>query len=300
MGKLELDEPAFGHLKHIKPPAGGKANPLLAKVTVRQCLNHCGGWDRAKSGDPLNWEPQICRALRVRPPLSPARFLSFMLTVGLDFPPGTESRYSNVGYVVLGEVIAAVSGQSYEKFAVEQVLKPAGIVSARLEPRDGRYPAGMAHRHLAGSFVPLPPMQLPMMDAAGGWVASAVDVARLLTSLDGSRGEPVLGAKGRAWMVEPPPPPLRPGPSGTYTGMGWDTVLPEGRSYTYFKDGSYQGIRTYAKRLAAGLNWVLLFNASLELDETDDRIRAAAVREVRQRVEGLGAYPDVDLFKDFA
>ena len=71
------------------------------------------------------------------------------------------------------------------------------------------------------------------------------------------------------------------------------------KEYGYFKDGSFQGMRTYMKRLPQGLNWVLLFNASLELDATDDQIRAAAVREVRKHVEELGKYPDVDLFKEF-
>ena len=42
-----------------KPPRDARMDPRLRSVTVRQCLNHSGGWDRAVSGDPVNWEPQI-------------------------------------------------------------------------------------------------------------------------------------------------------------------------------------------------------------------------------------------------
>jgi CubicO group peptidase (beta-lactamase class C family) len=299
-GKLGLDDKVFDHLKHIKLPRNAKPDARLAEITVRQCLNHSGGWDRAKSGDPANWEPQICRAMRVAPPLSSAQFLSFILSVPLDFAPGTNAQYSNVGYVILGELIAKVSGQSYEKYATETVLKPMGIKAARLNPRDGKYPTRTAHRHLAGTLVPLPGMRLPMIDSAGGWLASAVDMARFLTNLDGSRGEPVLGEKARAWMVEAPPAPLKPRENGSYYGLGWDTVLTEDKSVGYFKDGSYQGIRTYMKRLPIGVNWALLFNASMELDGVDSQLAASAIREVQKRIESLEKHPEVDLFKDFA
>ena len=73
-GKLGLNDAVFDILKHIRPPRGFEINPFLRDVTVRHCLNHSGGWDRNVHGDPINWEPQICRAFRVPPrPISPAR-----------------------------------------------------------------------------------------------------------------------------------------------------------------------------------------------------------------------------------
>lgn len=299
-GKLELDAPVFGLLKHIRPPQGGKTNPALAQVTVRQCLNHSGGWDRSVNGDPINWEPQICRALRLKPPLSPTQFLSFSLTLPLDFRPGTDTRYSNLGYVALGEVVAKVSGQPYSAYVAEHVLKPAGTKTLALHPAAGKYLAGEAVRHLAGTLVGLPPMRLPMVDAAGGWTGSAVDMARLLTSLDGSRGEPVLGEKGRKLMLERPPAPIKPRPDGTHFGLGWDTVAADDKQFAYFKDGSYQGMRTYMKRLPNGVNWVLLYNASMEFDPQDARLAASTVHEVRELIEKVEKHPDVDLFGEFA
>ena len=42
----------------------------------------------------------------------------------LVFMPGERSQYSNVGYMVLGAVIEAVSGQSYEEYALRNILQP--------------------------------------------------------------------------------------------------------------------------------------------------------------------------------
>jgi N-acyl-D-amino-acid deacylase len=298
-GKLGLDDAVFGILKEIRPPRGARVDPRLADITVRQCLNHSGGWDRDTSGDPANWEPQICRAYHVRAPLSARQFLEFMLGQPLNFKPGTEQRYSNVGYVALGEVIAKVSGQPYDRFIIDNVLKPMGVTRAGLHAFNGKYIIGEAVRCLAGTLIALPAMLLPMIDAAGGWSASVVDMARFLTNLDGSRGEPVLSEKTRQLMIAPPPDPLKPRANGTWFGLGWDSAIVKDKTFGYYKEGSYQGMRTYMKRLPNGVNWVLLYNASLEFDPQDARLAANAVQEVHRLVEGIEKPPDVDLFKEF-
>jgi hypothetical protein len=157
-----------------------------------------------------------------------------------------------------------------------------------------------SHRHLAGTLTTLPPMRLPMVDATGGWSASVVDMVRFLTNLDGSRGKPVLSDKSRRLMLEPPPRPLKPRPNGTYFGLGWDSVLKKDKGFTYAKDGSYQGMRTFMKRLPTGVNWALLYNASMEFDPQDMETAASTVQEVRKLIEDVGKYPDIDLFKEFA
>jgi CubicO group peptidase (beta-lactamase class C family) len=298
-GKLALDDRVFDVLNHIRPPRGARVDPRLGAVTIRQCLNHSGGWDRAVHGDPINWEPQICRAYQVRPPLSPRQFITFTLTLTLNFDPGTDAKYSNVGFILLGEVIAKVSGQPYERFVAENVQQPMGIRRARLHARNGQYLVGEALRHLAGTLIPLPAMLLPMVDATGGWIASVVDMARFLTNLDGSRGEPVLKEATRKAMLAPPPPPLKPRANGTWFGLGWDAVRVEGDAFTYYKEGSYQGMRTFMKRLPTGVNWALLYNASMEFDPQDMQLAAGTVHEVRQLVERFEKYPDIDLFKEY-
>jgi N-acyl-D-amino-acid deacylase len=298
-GSLGLNDRVFDILRNLRAPFGARVDPRVRDITVLQCLNHSGGWDRTVTGDPINWEPQICRAFRLRPPLAASQLIEFILGLPLQFAPGTKAVYSNVGYVILGELIARVSGLSYERFVQDKVLRPMGISRMRLHAGTGRYLLGEALRYLAGSFIPLPPMKLPMLDAAGGWSASVVDLARFLTTLDGSRGEGALSEALRKRMLDPPPAPLKPRDNGTYFGLGWDSVLVKEATFSYFKDGSYQGIRTYMKRLPTGVSWALLYNASLELDPLDAQVASRTVHEVHQLVEGIGKYPRIDLFKEY-
>ncbi len=173
------------------------------------------------------------------------------------------------------------------------------ITRAKLHARNGRYLVGEALRHLPGTLIPLPPMKLPMVDAAGGWSCTVVDMVRFLTNLDGSRGTPVLSEKTRKLMLEPPPAPLQPRANGTYFGLGWDAVLVNDKAFTYFKDGSYQGMRTFMKRLPTGVNWALLYNASMEFDPQDMQLASSTIHEVRQLIERFEKYPDIDLFKEY-
>jgi N-acyl-D-amino-acid deacylase len=298
-GKLSLDDRVFDLLKDIKPLKGAKEDPRLRTITVRQCLNHTGGWDRNVAGDPIMWSPQVCRSLRVAPPVKPAQLMSCVMTMPLNFDPGTKFAYSNFGYVVLGEVIAAVSGQPYDRFVHDSVLVPAGATGAQLDNPDGKYPPNAAYRHIAGTINILPPLELPMIDASGGWYASPLDMIRFMTALDGSRGKPLLNEKTQRLMFEPPPKPVQPFPDGTHVGLGWDQVQVKDKSFGYQKGGSNPGERTYMKRRFDGINWVLLFNASMEFDPQDADYLAGALKEILQRIDRLEKTPDVDLFKDF-
>jgi hypothetical protein len=53
------------------------------------------------------------------------------------------------------------------------------------------------------------------------------------------------------------------------------------------------------KRLPSGVNWALLYNASMEFDPQDTRLAANVVQEVHNIVEANTKYPDIDLFKDY-
>jgi N-acyl-D-amino-acid deacylase len=299
-GRLDLDDRVFAILRHIRPPAGARVNPALGKITIRQLLNHSGGWDRAKSGEPTNWGPQIARALRVPLPLTDEQFISFMMTQRLDFEPGTQYHYSNVGYILLGRVVEKVSGQPYEQFVQQRVLGPVGVKNAFLN-LGGRasYGPGEAHCYLAGTNVQLPPMNLPLVHAAGGWCAPSVSLVRFLTAVDGSRVRPMLTEKTFLQMLAPPRQPFKGRTDGYYNALGWPKALMRDRAFTYVHDGQYHGMRTFMKRSPQGINWALLFNVSMEPDQIDARALTQAVREVRERVEGIKSYPNVDYFVDY-
>ncbi|VDK34866.1 unnamed protein product [Anisakis simplex] len=57
-----------------------------------------------------------------------------MQTHPLRHPPGRRHLYSNIGYMFLGRVIEALSGQTYETFVSAEILEPLNI-SARIGRR---------------------------------------------------------------------------------------------------------------------------------------------------------------------
>jgi CubicO group peptidase (beta-lactamase class C family) len=181
------------------------------------------------------------------------------------------------------------------------MLKPLGIDRAFATDTTPRpYRQGEARCYLAGTGVLLPPMNIPMARAAGGWCASAPDLVRLLTALDGSRGKKLLKDQTYRLMVASPPAPLKARSNGTYPGLGWPNVFPTPRGPGYAQDGSWHGMRTFLKcNPAKGLNWALLFNVSMQPDPVDAQIVRGAAREVQEQVERLDRYPAVDLFDSF-
>jgi CubicO group peptidase (beta-lactamase class C family) len=295
-GKLKLEDKPFVILA-IKPFPGVVPDPRLEEITVRQLLLHAGGWNAAASGDPINWTTQVQLLRGDRAPVSAAELISFTMGVPLDFDPGTAVRYSNFGYIVLGEVIAKVSGQSYEKYVQDNVLKPAGITHGRLHAISGKYFPNEARRYIAGSEFELPPWRQKYADAAGGWTMSAIDLVRFMTALDGSRGPRLLKEDTLKEMLAKPPPPLRPLPNGTYPGLGWDSVSHTEAGYGFYKDGSWIGMRAYMKRSPSGVCSALLFNASMNMDALDKMMVADAVKRAWDAVEKEGKLPRTDLFE---
>jgi N-acyl-D-amino-acid deacylase len=299
-GKLKLDQKAFDLLKHIKPPPGAAVDPRLSQITIRQLLNHSGGWDRERSGDPINWSLQVAGRLKVDMPITEDHLISYMMGVRLDFNPGTRSQYSNFGYIALGQIVAKASGMTYEEYVKTRVMKPMGITRARLHDHAGKYFDGEARRYNPGLMYYLPAYNMPWTDASGGWSASAVDLARLMTAIDGSRGgKPFLGPAMMKEMFAPPPPPQRPRPDGSYFGLGWDTVkkLPAGFGYT--KGGLMPGQRASVRHRVDGINVILVYNAVITADHIDMRIANDALQDVHEALAAVKEWPKVNFFDDF-
>ncbi|HXO20807.1 MAG TPA: serine hydrolase domain-containing protein [Thermoanaerobaculia bacterium] len=111
-GKLRLDDKAFDLLKDLRPRAGARVNPQLRQITLRNLLQHSGGWDSGKSFDPMFRSREIAGAMGVPTPAGPEAIVRYMLDQPLQFTPGTAYAYSNFGYCVLGRVIEKVTGDS--------------------------------------------------------------------------------------------------------------------------------------------------------------------------------------------
>jgi N-acyl-D-amino-acid deacylase len=204
--KVSLDTAAFPLLG--LPPVGSSfRDARLGHITIQQLLQHTGGWDRDKSFDPMFRPDQIARETESPAPATPDNVIRYMLARELDFEPGTRRVYSNFGYCVLGRVIEKLTGQPYEQFVREKILKAAGITRMRLGASlDGEQAPGEVryytrHEDLAKNVFPGGPERVPRpyvgfhleaMDAHGGWFASAIDLARFAAALDDRGSSPLL------------------------------------------------------------------------------------------------------------
>jgi len=167
-GKLAYDDKAFEILA-IKEPKNAKVDPEIGKVTIRQLLDHKGGWDRGSGMDPMFSGPRIKSELKLARSVTPADVVRFMHTQPLDFEPGSKAVYSNFGYCVLGRVLEKKMGKPFAGCLDELVLRPNGLADIKLatdsvskrDPREVEYPTE------ARQF------SIELMDANGGLVASA-------------------------------------------------------------------------------------------------------------------------------
>jgi len=55
---------------------------------------------------------------------------------GPEFEPGSQWKYSNYGFLLLGVIVEKVSGQSYYDYVRDHIFKPAGMIATASEPED--------------------------------------------------------------------------------------------------------------------------------------------------------------------
>ncbi len=318
-GKIKLDDNALDHLKlepHLEPDA--KVDLRWARITIRQLLRHTGGWDRTKSYDPIGIPWKIAAALKIKPPVTPEHIVRYMMVQPLDFEPGERYAYSNLGYLILGRVIEAVSGERYETYVRTHVLEPLGVKDAKLgrallENRAkgevkyydfGKRTARALYGPKIGELVPAQygGDNFESFEAHGGWIASAVDLARFVVVFDDPKHCPILKPETFATIWERPEG--RAGqtadgkPRASYYGCGW-SVRPtdDKENPTLWHTGLIGGTGALLVRRHDGLNWAVLFNT----DRTAaDKVVATVIDPlVHLAANKVKDWPAGDLFEKY-
>lgn len=290
-GKLRLDDKVFALLNDITPPPRAKVDPRYREITVRQLLHHAGGLPRGQGA-----LAEIARRLKVESPVTVAQATAFNLGKPLLFDPGTETKYSNLGFLVLRLVVERGAGQDYEKFTAEQVLKPMGIDNAHLDRGEGYWP-NEVHRYAGGKCLPGGHGELK---GGGCWVLSTVDAMRFLTSLDGNRGERVLSRRAYQQMLAPLPS-LHVKAGARHNGLGWDVVERSREGVLYSKNGGVAGIATWMEHLPSGVCWAVFLNGNLKDGEEDEERSRKTVGKrpwpiLRDAIRKIDKWPAHDLF----
>ena len=165
-GKLSLDDPAERYV----PELASLHYPTTdsPKITIRLLLSHSTGFPEDNP-----WGDQQLADSDEQ--------LSQMLRHGIPFStsPGTNYEYSNLGFAILGRLVANVSGMPYARYVREQILAPLGMTSSTLQA--AQVPASrLAHgyRFQDGSW--LEEQQLPdgSFGSMGGMLTSVSDLGR--------------------------------------------------------------------------------------------------------------------------
>jgi CubicO group peptidase (beta-lactamase class C family) len=158
-GRLSFTTPLGTALARTFARLGQPIDPRFKTITIEQLLAHRGGLAREPVTGPRD------RTLA-------DRFIKALATPLID-EPGASRTYSNVGYLVLGMVVEAVTGTDYENYCRLASLTPMKV-SGTIDP------------------------QLRARAPSGGWRVSAVNYARFIQVFEPSSA--ALGPLARAWQ----------------------------------------------------------------------------------------------------
>jgi N-acyl-D-amino-acid deacylase len=209
-------------------------------------------------------------------------------------------------------VIEAVGGADYETYVREHVLAPLGIERmwlgktrlAHRVPDEVRYfDPGQGASVFAedlGETVPKPygAWCLEAMDAHGGWLACASDLARFAAAFDDPDDCPVLEADSIRQMFARPPGAAGfradGSPKAAYYALGWMVrPTPDGGCNTWHT-GSLPGSAAVLIRRHDGRNFVALMNA--RVSPHAERLTRAIDPRLHQAADQVTEWPDRDLF----
>ncbi len=314
-GKFKLADRVF----EVLPAAEWlpeKYDERLRVITIRQLLQHTGGWDRGKSFDPITRPHDVARVAKKPLPVNASDVVRYALTLPLDFDPGTHYAYSNIDYLLLGRLIELASGLPYERYIKEKVLAPAGVTRMQLgrawqdDLAEGevRY---YDSKQRSGPAVNGPKLgaQVPFVygaenfegyEAHGGWIASVIDLVRFASALDDPASSKLLKRESMAAMWSRPdglPGHEADGkPKAAFYGCGWNVrpVGNDGRANVWHA-GLIAGTSTLLVRRHDGLNWAVLFNTD---QNAEGKVLSGLIDPlIHQAADAVKVWPKRDLFR---
>ncbi len=291
-GRLQLDDTMYSVIGRPNLVRGMQADPLVAQITIRQQLHHSGGWNDdsgfVKAGNEVktlapNGLP-YSEAVRV------------LLATPLDYAPGTQAKYANGQWNLIKYVIECASQQPYGRFMKEQ-LASIGI-DDMCEETPGLTP-GQASR-----YVGYPPhviqggqLTVPLMPSFGNWMASSVDMVKLLTAIDGSRMR-AISPDSYQQLIAPLPPPMQNDPNGSHFGLGMDMVRMTPQGVTFSKNGGKPGVHSLIVHLPNNTDFCLMFNGGSSTDGTKVNPIPPTQKAIKAVLNNIKEWPNIDMFQN--
>jgi D-alanyl-D-alanine carboxypeptidase len=255
-GLVDLDEPVTKWLKEL---------PFPETVTLRRLLNHRSGVPNYTSLD--NYLP----AVRENPstPWTHQQVMELTCPGQLDFEPGEKFRYSNTGYMLVYEVIEAVTGKTFAEALKSQIFDVLDLkntyVAHKVDTKGELAPGFSRELNIENRIENVIPRYHPDWCATGLIVSTAEDVVKFFESLF---NEKLLNSQSLKEMLTPVPTPTRhPWYGNPCYGLGI-MIDPKSKYGTlYGHGGSGPGYNTWTMHLpnfhGRGLTFFFFCNASM-------------------------------------
>ena len=244
--KLNLDDPVSKYLPEV--PASWD------KISLRLMLNH-------QAGIPQYTTPQR-QALDLTHDYSDTELIQLAIRLPLDFEPGTDVSYSDVGYVLLGFVINRVAGEFYGDFLQQRIFKPLRMDRTRIISDADIVPGRASGYELRDddslrNQTPVSPALNRTAD--GSLYSTVIDLMKWNRALDGDGVLP-HGKLERMWSVDA----HRNGQAPLYHyGYGWENNHINGKRVVEY-DGNWQGFQAVMSRYTdERLTVIVLTNLAL-------------------------------------
>jgi CubicO group peptidase (beta-lactamase class C family) len=180
-GKVDLDAPVTKYLAYFQ-----LQDPRYRSITVRQMLTHTSGMPDVRN---YWWnKPEYDDG-------SLERYVRSLTDKQLRWQPGSKYAYSNMAFEVLGDLVAKVSGKSFEDYVEANILNPLGMKSSTLLFKKAD-PAKLAAGHTLSKGKVIPIAHYPYNRAhtpSSNLHSSVGDMARWIAvninrgELDGNR-----------------------------------------------------------------------------------------------------------------
>jgi CubicO group peptidase (beta-lactamase class C family) len=168
-GKLNLDEPVSNYIPELK--AQNMLSLDAPAITIRHLLTHTAGFPEDN--------PWGDRQLAVS---DEAMLAMFRKGISFSNIPGETFEYSNMGFAMLGYIIKKVSGQPYEQFIRENILKPLNMTSTWWEYNEVP-PEKLAngYRYVNGRWNKETLLHAGAYGAMGGLISTMEDFAKYVS-----------------------------------------------------------------------------------------------------------------------
>jgi CubicO group peptidase (beta-lactamase class C family) len=165
-GKLSLDDPAERYVPELKTLTYPTSDS--PRITVRHLLSHAEGFPEDNPwGDQqlADTEEQLSEKMRAGIPFSNA--------------PGVAYEYSNFGFAILGRMVSNVSRTRYSDYVAANILRPLGMTSTTLEPRQvAPDRLALGYRWEDAQWKPEPLLSNGSFGSMGGMLTSVRDLSR--------------------------------------------------------------------------------------------------------------------------